>query len=57
MGEAALIALLSGGVGGSRLAAGLYELLGEELVVIVNTADDEVVYGLHISPDVDTVLY
>lgn len=52
-----MIALLSGGVGGSRLAAGLYDVLGEELVVIVNTADDEVIYGLHVSPDVDTVLY
>jgi LPPG:FO 2-phospho-L-lactate transferase len=31
--------------------------VGEELTVIVNTADDEVIYGLHVSPDVDTVLY
>ncbi|MCS7127035.1 MAG: 2-phospho-L-lactate transferase [Thaumarchaeota archaeon] len=52
-----MIALLSGGVGGSRLAAGLYDLVGERLVVIVNTADDEVIYGLYVSPDVDTVLY
>ncbi len=52
-----MIALLSGGVGGSRFAAGLYDLVGQELTVIVNTADDEVIYGLHISPDVDTVLY
>ncbi|MDW8041543.1 MAG: 2-phospho-L-lactate transferase [Nitrososphaerota archaeon] len=57
MGERAVIALLSGGVGGSRLAAGLYDLVGERLVVIVNTADDEVIYGLYVSPDVDTVLY
>jgi LPPG:FO 2-phospho-L-lactate transferase len=57
VGEAAVIALLSGGVGGSRLAAGLYDIVGEELTVIVNTADDEVIYGLHVSPDVDTVLY
>ncbi|MCS7094474.1 MAG: 2-phospho-L-lactate transferase [Thaumarchaeota archaeon] len=49
--------LFSGGVGGSRLAAGLYDLLGEALVVIVNTADDEVIYGLHVSPDIDTVIY
>jgi len=52
-----VIALLSGGVGGSRFAAGLYDLVGQELTVIVNTADDEVIYGLHVSPDVDTVLY
>jgi LPPG:FO 2-phospho-L-lactate transferase len=57
VGEAAVIALLSGGVGGSRLAAGLYDVAGEELTVIVNTADDEVIYGLHVSPDVDTMLY
>ncbi len=52
-----MIALLSGGVGGSRFAAGLYDLVGDELTAIVNTADDEVIYGLHVSPDVDTVLY
>jgi LPPG:FO 2-phospho-L-lactate transferase (EC 2.7.1.-) len=52
-----VIALLSGGVGGSRFAAGLYDLVGDELTAIVNTADDEVIYGLHVSPDVDTVLY
>ncbi len=52
-----MIALLSGGVGGSRFAAGVYDLVGPELTVIVNTADDEVIYGLHVSPDVDTMLY
>ncbi len=52
-----MIALLSGGVGGSRFAAGLYDLVGPELTVIVNTADDEVIYGLHVSPDVDTMIY
>ncbi len=52
-----MIVLLSGGVGGSRFAAGLYDLVGPELTVIVNTADDEVIYGLHVSPDIDTMLY
>jgi LPPG:FO 2-phospho-L-lactate transferase len=52
------VVLLSGGVGGARLAAGLAEVLAPEaLSVVVNTADDFVMDGLHISPDVDTVVY
>ncbi len=52
-----MIAILSGGVGGARLAAGFAEVAREEVTIIVNTADDEEFYGLHVSPDVDTVLY
>jgi LPPG:FO 2-phospho-L-lactate transferase len=48
---------LCGGVGGAKLARGLYELLGPDLTVIVNTGDDFEHLGLMISPDVDTVLY
>jgi LPPG:FO 2-phospho-L-lactate transferase len=48
---------LCGGIGGAKLARGLYELLGPELTVIVNTGDDFEHLGLTISPDVDTVLY
>ncbi len=51
------IALLSGGVGGARLARGLYALDGIDASIIVNVGDDEVVYGLDVSPDIDTVLY
>ncbi len=52
------ITLLSGGVGGARLARGLAAVLPpEHLTVIVNVGDDEEVYGLHVSPDLDTVLY
>lgn len=51
------IALLSGGVGGARLARGLVALPGVDLSVIVNTGDDDTVYGLSVSPDLDTVLY
>lgn len=50
------LVLLSGGVGGARLAQGLAPLC-PAFTVIVNTGDDERVYGLHVSPDVDTVLY
>ena len=48
---------LCGGVGGAKLALGLYRLLGENLTVVVNTGDDFEHLGLNISPDLDTVLY
>ena len=49
---------ISGGVGGAKLALGLSRLLGpDELTVAVNTGDDETFHGLHVSPDVDTVVY
>jgi len=52
------IVALAGGVGGSKLAFGLYRILApDELSVIVNTADDFDLYSLRISPDADTVLY
>jgi LPPG:FO 2-phospho-L-lactate transferase len=45
-------------VGGAKLAWGLAQLLpAERLTVVVNTADDFEHLGLHISPDLDTVLY
>jgi LPPG:FO 2-phospho-L-lactate transferase len=53
-----MIVALAGGVGGAKLAHGLYGVLGpDELTVVVNTADDFDLYGLHICPDADTVLY
>ncbi len=49
---------LAGGVGGAKLADGLAGCLDpQNLTVIVNTADDFIHLGLHISPDVDTVTY
>lgn len=48
---------LSGGVGGARLARGLIRLPGVELTIVVNVGDDDVVHGLHVSPDLDTVTY
>jgi LPPG:FO 2-phospho-L-lactate transferase len=55
----ARVLLLSGGVGGARLARGLARALPDpaRLSVAVNTADDFVHLGLMISPDLDTVLY
>jgi LPPG:FO 2-phospho-L-lactate transferase len=53
-----MITALCGGVGGAKLALGLYRLLPpNELTVIVNTADDLEFCGLHVSPDLDTVTY
>ena len=52
------IACLSGGVGGAKLACGLQDVLGPgELTVIGNVGDDVDVLGLHVSPDLDSVLY
>ena len=52
------VALLSGGTGGARLAAGLTAVLpAGDLSVVVNTADDEEFWGLLVSPDVDAILY
>ena len=49
---------LCGGVGGAKLAHGLYDVLTPgSLSVIVNTADDFQHLSLQISPDLDTVLY
>jgi LPPG:FO 2-phospho-L-lactate transferase len=49
---------LCGGIGGAKLALGLYRVLGAgQLTVVVNTGDDFEHLGLNISPDLDTVLY
>ena len=53
-----MIVVLAGGVGGARMAHGLQQVLPPgQLTAIVNTADDFTHYGLHISPDLDTVMY
>lgn len=52
------ILALSGGVGGAKLALGLADILAEgQLHVLANTGDDFRHLGLHISPDIDTLLY
>ena len=49
---------LAGGVGGAKLVLGLSRVLPpERLTVVVNTGDDEIFHGLHVSPDLDTVMY
>ncbi len=52
------VVVLSGGVGGAKLVLGLSRIVaGEGLTAIVNTGDDFRHLGLHISPDIDTLLY
>ena len=52
------IVAIAGGVGGAKLALGLSHLLpSNQLTVVVNTGDDEEFYGLHVSPDLDTMMY
>ena len=49
---------LTGGIGGSKLSLGLSKMLSaDELGFVVNTGDDFEHLGLHISPDIDTLLY
>jgi LPPG:FO 2-phospho-L-lactate transferase len=52
------VTVLTGGVGGAKLALGLTSLLGgEQVTAIVNTGDDFAHLGLVVSPDIDTLLY
>jgi LPPG:FO 2-phospho-L-lactate transferase len=51
------VALLAGGTGGAKLAAGMQEELGADLTVIANTGDDLETLGVHVSPDPDLITY
>jgi LPPG:FO 2-phospho-L-lactate transferase len=51
------VALLAGGTGGAKLAAGMQEELGSDLAVIANTGDDVETLGVNVSPDPDLVTY
>jgi LPPG:FO 2-phospho-L-lactate transferase len=52
------VVLLSGGVGGARFARGLVDVLDPaDLTVIGNVGDDLEVFGLYVSPDLDSILY
>jgi LPPG:FO 2-phospho-L-lactate transferase len=53
-----MITALAGGVGAARLLRGMIEVVSpESITAIVNVGDDTDLHGLHISPDLDTVLY
>src|SRR5689334_20571388 len=53
-----MIVVLAGGVGAARFLEGLVQVVPQErLTVIGNTGDDRDFYGLHVSPDLDIVMY
>jgi LPPG:FO 2-phospho-L-lactate transferase len=53
-----MITVLAGGVGAARLLSGLVRVVDPtEITAVVNTGDDTVLHGLHISPDLDTITY
>ena len=53
-----MIAALAGGVGAARLLRGMVEVIPPaSITAIVNTGDDTDLHGLHIAPDLDTVMY
>ena len=51
------VVILAGGTGGAKLARGMLDLAGEQLVVIANTGDDVEIYGGYVSPDPDLVTF
>jgi LPPG:FO 2-phospho-L-lactate transferase len=53
-----MITVLAGGVGAARFLRGLVNAVDPtSITVVVNTGDDSVINGLHVSPDLDTVTY
>ena len=53
-----MIVVLTGGTGGAKLIEGLSHAIdAAQLTVVCNTADDFILHGLNISPDLDTIMY
>jgi LPPG:FO 2-phospho-L-lactate transferase len=53
-----VITVLAGGIGAAKFLEGLVAAMPpEEVTVIANTGDDACFHGLHVSPDMDTVMY
>lgn len=53
-----MIVVLAGGVGAARFLQGVVQAIPQEdITVIVNTGDDRDFYGLHVSPDIDIIMY
>lgn len=53
-----MLAAVAGGVGAARLLRGLAAVADPaDMVAVVNTGDDVVLHGLHVSPDLDTITY
>lgn len=51
------VVVLAGGSGGAKLARGMLDVVGDDLVVIANTGDDLEIYGSYVSPDPDLVTF
>lgn len=52
------VAVLCGGVGAARLLSGLVQIVDSaDVTAIVNVGDDTEMHGLHVSPDIDTIIY
>jgi LPPG:FO 2-phospho-L-lactate transferase len=51
------VVILAGGTGGAKLARGMLDVAGDDLVVVANTADDVRAHGGHVSPDPDLVTF
>ena len=51
------VVVLAGGTGGAKLARGMLDVVGDELVVVANTADDVEIHRAHVSPDPDLVTF
>src|ERR671914_1785226 len=51
------VVVLAGGTGGAKLARGMLDVAGGDLVVIANTGDDIEIHGGHVSPDPDLVTF
>ncbi|MDQ3952580.1 MAG: 2-phospho-L-lactate transferase [Actinomycetota bacterium] len=52
------VTAIGGGVGAAKLLIGLGRALGGDgLTAVINTGDDDEIYGVHVSPDVDIVTY
>jgi LPPG:FO 2-phospho-L-lactate transferase len=57
MAGAGPVVVLAGGTGGAKLARGMLDAAGEDLVVVANTGDDLELYGAHVCPDPDLVTF
>src|SRR6059036_750150 len=51
------VVVLAGGTGGAKLARGMLDVAGDDLVVIANTGDDIDLYGAYVAPDPDLVTF
>jgi LPPG:FO 2-phospho-L-lactate transferase len=51
------VVVLAGGTGGAKLARGMLDVAGEDLVVVANTADDVEFHGAYVSPDPDLITF